>query len=80
MPITIITHSRKDLVRKQKACINEVCRRDNPYDNRTKEAIHDLQRWSKDSKIFAHHEGVEELDSIKGVKKIVEFQKKYKSK
>ena len=80
MPITIITHSRKDLVRKQKACINEVNRRDNPYDNKTKEAIHDMERWSHESGIFKHHQGVEELDTIKGVKKIVSLQRKDKSK
>jgi hypothetical protein len=52
----IITHSRKELVRRQKACLDYVNKGINngkdPKEEGLQEAVTDFQRWSKDSKVF----------------------------
>lgn len=48
----IFTKSRKSLVRRQKAVIDFVNRMDDYQSPRTKEAIQDFQRWSKESGVF----------------------------
>lgn len=61
------------MVRKQKACIDYVNKKNNPLDSKVQEAVHDFQRWSKESRVF---EGRDE--NSRGMKKIASFEKKSK--
>ena len=71
----IITHSRKDLVKKQKACIDYVNRGiqsgKKSTDPKLQEAVQDLQRWSKDTKIYK--------DNREGLRHVVTYERKEKS-
>lgn len=61
MSILIFTKSRKDLVRKQKAVIGYVVRKNNPTSPQVREAFEDFQRWSKESGIFKDTRGREHI-------------------
>jgi hypothetical protein len=72
----IITHSRKDLVKKQKACIDYVSRGiqngKSSTDPKLQEAVQDLQRWSQDTKIYKN-------ENSKGLRHIATFEGKDKN-
>ena len=73
----IITHSRKELVKRQKACIDYVSKGISngidPNDKRLQEAVQDCQRWSKESGIYKNRDE-------KGMKWITTFERKVKEK
>lgn len=71
----IITRSRKDLVRKQKACMDYVDRKNNPLDPKVQEAVEDFQRWSKESRIWDSRD-----ENSKGMKWITSYDLKRKEK
>jgi hypothetical protein len=49
--LILVKGSKKDLVRRQKACINEVSRMGYEHP-KCQEVINDFQRWSNESKVF----------------------------
>lgn len=60
--IIINKSSRKDLVKKQKACVNEVWRLTKEKgkecsDPKVKEVMHDFSRWTQESKILNDERG-----------------------
>ena len=69
----IITHSRKDLVKKQRACIDYVNRGiqngKSSTDPKLQEAVKDLQRWSNDTKIYKN-------ENSKGLRHIATFERR----
>lgn len=74
----IITHSRKELVRRQKACMDYVNKGINngkdPKEEGLQEAVNDFQRWSKESRVFNN------LDNNKSMRWVTTFERKEKEK
>lgn len=74
----IITHSRKELVRRQKACMDYVNKGINngkdPKEEGLQEAVSDFQRWSKESRVF------NSLDNNKSMRWVTTFERKEKEK
>ena len=74
----IITHSRKELVRRQKACMDYVNKGINngkdPQEEGLQEAVTDFQRWSKDSNVF------KDTDNDNSSKWVTTFERKEKQK
>ncbi len=48
----IIVKDRSRLIRQQRAVINYVHKKDNPYDSKVQEAMKDFQRWSQESGVY----------------------------
>ena len=78
--IIIVKGSRKNLVKKQKACIDYVNKKSNPMDSKTQEAVQDFQRWTNESGVFKNRTGDRHIVSyeqkeVKGKKEIKEAKK-----